>query len=339
MRFARIAAFAVALCALTPQAGSAQRQQDVRIDFQVSDATIRLEVFSSAPFTIDPAALHFSLRPYRNFAVDTATPPIAAAATLGTPIPGGVPQRPIYQITVSVAPPAKPGMYELAADTDPAFARTVNGTSLPVRRFPSAGIGAIAAWWPDERGGDPGLRAIQARFTGRVAHAYGGVVRTCDVPGESWGTEYRAETPLRVEAVTREQGRVALLREGAGAGDYGFRFIAFDPIAIRIANPHDTPPSYGACPFVVRYADPWHVETGLTVAVLPKFSATHGFPVRRGMSRDEVVWRMGYPDQYGTVASFRALDRWTYVEPAPYAWWVEFENDRVVAVQPPGNLP
>lgn len=339
MRLARMAAILGVLCALTPQAGPAQGRQDVRIAFRVSDGAIRLEVFSSAPFTIDPAALHFTLRPYRDFAVDTAMPPVAATVALRTPVPGGVPQRPEYDIMLSVAPPANPGMYQLSADTGPAFARTSGGTPLPVSRFPFAGIGAIAAWWPDERGADPGLRAIQARFTGRVAHAYGQVVRTCDTTRASWGTAYSAEKRLPVETVTRERGRVALLEEGAGGGDYGFRFLAFDPIAMQIANPHDAPNVYGPCPFVLRYADPWHVETALSVAVPPKFGPTNGFPVRPGMSRDEVVWRMGYPDQYGTVASFRALDRWTYVKPAPFAWSVQFKNDRVVDVHPPGELP
>lgn len=165
VRLALIAAFTGALSASTLQVGSAHgRQEDVRIAFRVSEAAVHLEVFSSAPFTIDPAALHFSLRPYRNFDVDSAAPPIAAGATLSTPVLRGVPQRPAYDIVLSVAPPAKPGMYQLSADT-------------------------------------------------------------------------------------------------------------------------------------------------------------------------------GYPDQYGTVASFRALDRWTYVEPAPFSWWVEFKNDRVVDVHPPGELP
>jgi hypothetical protein len=38
------------------------------------------------------------------------------------------------------------------------------------------------------------------------------------------------------------------------------------------------------------------------------------------------------------VASFSAQDRWTYVAPAPFSWWVEFKNDRVVDVQPPADI-
>jgi hypothetical protein len=338
LRLARGAAFVGVLSLFTTQAGMPQTS-DVRIAFGVSDGALHLEVFSSAPFTIDPVALHFTLRPYRDFTVDDAARAAPAPATLGTPVLGGVPLRPAYDIPVSVAPPPKWGMYQLSAETDPGFARTNDGKPLPVTRFPAAAIGAIAAWWPDERDGDPRLRATQRRFTGRIAHAYGAAARFCDKPHASWGTGYLAQTPLHVEAVTRERGRVALLQVGAGSGDYAFRFLAFDPIALRIASPSEVPPPFQPCPFVLRYADPWHVDTALSLAAPPAFGAQQGFAVRPGMSRDEVVWRMGYPDQYGTVASFRAQDRWTYVEPAPFAWWVQFKNDRVVEVHPPGDLP
>lgn len=333
----------IAGCALFafPQASHAQpAQPDVRIGFGVTDGAIHLDVFSSTPFTIDPAALHFTLRPYRNFDVDGTARAFRAETTLGKPVLGGVLLRPSYDVTLSVAPPPKPGMYQLSAETDPGFARTADGKPLPLTRFPAAALSAMAAWWPDERGGDPGLRTIRTRFTGHVAHAYGQAVRSCETPRASWGTSYPAETPLHVEAVTRERGRVALLQVGSGTGDFAFRFLAFDPIALRITSPGEPSiPNVPHCPFVLRYADPWHIETALTVAAPPPFGPPRGFPVRVGMSRDEVVWRMGYPDQYGTVASFRALDRWTYVEPTPFAWWVQFKNDRVVDVHPPGNLP
>ncbi|HTD35248.1 MAG TPA: hypothetical protein VK665_16400 [Candidatus Elarobacter sp.] len=339
LRLARIAAFAGALSLFTGQAGMPQTSADVRIGFGVRDGVLHLDVFSGVPFTVDPAALHFTLRPYRGFAVDETARAIPVRAVPSAPVLSGVPLRPSYDIPVSIASPPGWGMYQLSAETDPGFARTGDGNPLPVTQFPEAGIGAIAAWWPDERGGDPRLRATQARFTGRVAHAYGEAVRTCDQPHASWGTGYPARTPLHVEAVSRERGRVALLSVGSGTGDYAFRFLAFDPLAFRIAGPEAVPPASQPCPFVLRYADPWHVDTALGLAAPPAFGTQPGFAVRAGMSRDDVVWLVGYPGRYGTVASFRAEDRWTYPAPAPFSWWVRFKKDRVVEVRPPGDLP
>ncbi len=339
LRVARAAVFAAALCLVTGQAGMPQPSADVRIGFGARDGVLHLDVFSAVPFTINPAALHFTLRPYRGFEVDETARAMPVRAVLGAPVLSGGSTRPSYDVPVALGSPPGWGMYQLSAETDPGFARTGDGNPLPVTQFPDSGIGAIAAWWPDERGGDPRLRATKARFTGRVAHAYGEAVRICDQPHASWGTGYPAQTPLRVEAVTRERGRVALLQVGAGTGDFAFRFLAFDPLALRIADPGEVPASFQPCPFVLRYADPWHVETALSLAAPPAFVTQPGFVVHAGMSRDDVVWLMGYPGRYGTVASFRAEDRWTYPAPTPFSWWVRFKNDRVVEVKPPRDLP
>ncbi len=90
------------------------------------------------------------------------------------------------------------------------------------------------------------------------------------------------------------------------------------------------------CDFVLRFADPWRVDTSLTTAQPPRDLAGK---IELGMSRDDVIWRAGFPNAYGTVASFRARDLWYYDSPTPFSWWVRFANDRVVEYHPPGNLP
>jgi hypothetical protein len=67
--FARIVALAAALCTF-PQASHAQAGlPDVRIGFKVIDGAIHLDVFADSAFTIDPAALHFTLLPDAIFVV------------------------------------------------------------------------------------------------------------------------------------------------------------------------------------------------------------------------------------------------------------------------------
>lgn len=57
------------------------------------------------------------------------------------------------------------------------------------------------------------------------------------------------------------------------------------------------------------------------------------------MTRAMVVAVLGYPPAFGTVQELDRLDRWDYVEAAPFASTVYFKGDRVTRYDPPGNLP
>lgn len=329
------------LLALGAQAPYAQPGQDARIAIETVNGALRLRVFSCCrPFTVDPRALRFTVRAYDGFRLDPNAPvrpvevrlgPMARQSDLG-------PQtQHAYVIPIVVVAPARPGMYELSVDAAPGFARAEDGAALPEHRFPVVGIGAIAAWWPDDRVDDAGLRDVRARFQNRVVHGYGGLALACP----TWGTQVGPETGISVGSVNREVGSAAVLTTGATwSGDVAFHFLAFDPLALHLVNaigssPRLLPP----CDLALRFADPWHVDTSLTTARPPRLARSNDFPVRVGMSRNEVVWRRGYPNAYGTVASFRAQDHWDYISPTPFSWSVTFAHDRVVEVHPPGRLP
>jgi len=336
---AAAAALIVALSAQVP-GPRALPVQDVRIVFETANGALQLRAFASVLYTVDVRALKFSLRPYDAFYVDRYAQPQPIAVDVGQPVsstPSGQQAANEYIIPIVVAAPPRPGMYELSADPSPDFARDANGRTLPSWRYPLVGIGAIAAWWPDERGGDPGLRDVRARFAARAVHTYGHIGLACP----NWGTQTTPEIGVDLGTVTRETGRAAVLQTGAtwGGGDHGFTFLAFDPLALQVTDAHVAPPpalNLTACDYVLRFADPWHVDIALTTAAPPGDLAA---PVRIGMSRQDVVWRVGYPNAYGTVASFRAQERWDYDAPAPFAWSVTFAKDRVVQVHPPGSLP
>jgi hypothetical protein len=340
---ARVCGTFVVLLAGLQAPSSALPGRDARIAFQTENGVLRLEVFTDpGAFVVDPHALRFSLRPYRGFQVDPNAAPLPIHVDVGTPVarPNAA-TRPAYLVPIAVAAPPRPGMYELSADALPGFARTTNGEEIPVSRFPSAGIGAIAAWWPDESNGDAGLRDVRARFSQRTVHGFGGVPFICP----TWGTRVGPETAVQIGTVTRETGHAEVLRTGlTWGGDVAFSFLAFDPLALHVTGGAPAPPDVPnlhlqPCDVVLRYADPWHVDTSLSTAAPPRIDSADGFAIRPGMSRDDVVWRMGYPNSYGTVASFRAEDRWEYVSPTPFSWSVTFARDRVVDVHPPGRLP
>jgi hypothetical protein len=332
---------ALLLVLSAPAPASARVSQDVRIEFEDQDGKPDLRVFSSVPFAIEPRSLSFTVRPYAGLRPDPSatTQPIAVEVGPAVILPSGSASYHAYTVPIAVAAPARSGMYELSVEASNGFARDATGAALPVTQFPLSGIGSIAAWWPDESAGDAGLRDIRARFAQRVVHGFGGIVFAC----LNWGTGVGPETGVRLGAVTRETGGAAVLTIGSTWGsDVGFRFLAFDPLALRIADPAGALPrevKLPACEFVLRYADPWHVDTALTTARPPPLNRPNEFPIRPGMSRDEVIWRMGYPNEYGTVTSFRAQDHWSYVSPTPFSWSVTFAHDRVVAVDPPGRMP
>jgi hypothetical protein len=54
------------------------------------------------------------------------------------------------------------------------------------------------------------------------------------------------------------------------------------------------------------------------------------------MTRDEVMWRAGYPDEFGTAEQLRAQDVWRY-DAGPFSWSVTFANERVVRYHPPAR--
>ncbi len=229
------AALVVAVGAQTPRP-QVRAVEDVRIAFETENGVARLHPFAGVPFTLDLRALSFSLRPFNAFRLDPSASPQPIAVELGRPVPQNYPGRYEYIIPITVPAPAGPGMYRLSADALPGFARDAGGNVLPSRRFPKSGIGAIAAWWPDERGGDSGLRDVRTRFSMRAVRTYGGIALACP----SWGTSTNPLVAIGVGTVTREVGRVEELETGAtwDAQDFGFRFLAFDPLAFPVVDPH-----------------------------------------------------------------------------------------------------
>jgi hypothetical protein len=204
---------------------------------------------------------------------------------------------------------------------------------------------AVAVWWPDERGGDRGLRDARTRFAHRIVHGLGGITVGCEASTEQHGSA----SGVRIAQVSRASGSVALLTTGSlagGGGDGAFHFLAVDPLVFAIGDPRGVPygtaSRFGSCFLAWRFADPWHVDTAITTAKPPRGlggDRVMSADARPGMSRDEVVWRNGYPKRYGTVASFRAQSFWSYDAPTPFGWSVRFEGDRVAEVHPPGSLP
>jgi hypothetical protein len=343
-----IAAAAIGVVALSAQAAPSV-PPSVRIELEVEHGRTELAVYPGRPpdfrfgdrqqrIAVDPAAVRFTLRPYPGDRPSTYAPARAYRVRIGTPQPARNDDD-VVHLPLALAAPPRPGMYLVGIEPGRTFVRSIGRG--PAALIAAPGRREVAVWWPDERDGDAALRDVQTRFANRVVHGYGGIAVGCS----QWSEQHGPASGVRLAGVTREVGTAALLHAGSLASsqsDASFRFLAIDPIVLQIADSHGTPyhktDAPGSCDLVWRFADPWHVDTALTTAA-PPAGVPRGFDVRVGMSRDDVVWRAGYPNVFGTVATLRAQNSWRYDAPAPAAWSVSFANDRVVHVDPPGQLP
>lgn len=330
--------------------------QSVALDLRESDGAALLHAFSfGKAYTIDPHKLSFTARPYG----ERHAPRVPLDVTIGTPqsVPpqdSAHPDRGLREYVMTIAfprSPGPPGMYELELTAAPGFAQTDDGSPLPFgdwSRAPAAW--RVFMWWPDTRDGDAALHGAQRRFAGRDVFGYGGIVVGCP----HWFKTYAVRTPVRVREVVRDSGEIEELWTGAtvhGGDDMAPHFFAIAPLRLLLEMPAGQPlavggssggPSGGStarCPALVL-AD-WQLDVTLSLAApppLPKLGGTYP-QFRRGMTKDEVAWRFGYPRTFDDLAAFRRADRWVY-DGSPFNnFWIAFRNGHASTFSESRSMP
>jgi len=277
----------------------------------------------------------------------------AIPATFGRPVPVQPVGQPAYQpqrdyeIPVAFSRvPGLPGMYDVQLHVADDFGKTGDGRTL-VWWQPSASW-PVHMWWPDERRGDPNLAALRRRFVGKDVYGYGGVVISC---WPQWFKVYSSTTPIRVKAVVRDQGRLEELWTGTmlhWGDEAALHFMANDPVRFVVDSPKVKDVGEGGsgvaaisapCPAIVL-AD-WQVDLTISTAPPPTLPGDL-FASQRiwiGMSRDEVAWRRGYPNEFSEK---RALDRettWRYKDALRDSYSVTFRGDKVASYTSPARPP
>jgi hypothetical protein len=244
-------------------------------------------------------------------------------------------------------PPGKPGLYEVEIHASPGFARSGEGSEVDLATpYPGEGPWAII-WWPDTGGGDPELAQVRRRFVGHDVYAYGGSAIGCP----TWFRRYGASTPLHVRAIARDRGRVEQLATGPtffwGLDAAQIPFIAVEPLRLVVglpaAHPNDvdtldaTDGIQEPCPAML-IAD-WQVDLLLDTRRPPPGADDLGV-VRLGMSRDEVIWRNGYPSTLGDRSELRRQAVWGYDFGGPgVAYTVTFRHDHVTSFTHGEGMP
>jgi len=185
---------------------------------------------------------------------------------------------------------------------------------------------------------DRALASLRQRYAGKIVYGYGGTAITCS---PQWTHFYSARTPLRVRSIERLRGVRTWLGTGTSSYPYGIG------LGIHVDNPvrlllqpigHPKPSGMnfgvrgipGPCPALV--AADWQVELLLSTSPPPKSINVNSYAVRAGMSRDEVIWKRGYPHELGERAELRAESTWNYGFSLDRSI-VRFRHDRVVSTE------
>ncbi|HEY1428800.1 MAG TPA: hypothetical protein VGF18_04460 [Candidatus Tumulicola sp.] len=324
--------------------------QSVAIDLRETDGAASLDAFSlGKPYTIDPHKLSFTARRYG----DRHAPRRPLIVRIGTPRSvashNAHPERSlrVYEMSVDFPQqPGQPGMYDVVLTAAPGFARADDGSTLPFGDWshpPSAWHAFV--WWPDTRDGDASLHDAQRRFAGRDVFGYGGIVVGCPHQFNTYG----ADTAVRVRQVVRDTGPIEELWTGTTSyrDEMAPHFFAISPLRLLLEKPSAEPLSSGGssgtsterCPALVL-AD-WQLDVTLSLTAPPPMPKLSGiYPqIRKGITKNEVAWRFGYPRTFDDLARFRRADRWVY-DGSPFSsFWIAFHNGRAVTFSQPREMP
>jgi hypothetical protein len=177
---------------------------------------------------------------------------------------------------------------------------------------------------------DGTLERIRRQLVGHDVYGFGGIALACP---PKWSHVYVSAVPLHVVAVERE--RIGLeLATGAqfGMDAYGPSFYEPHPLRIIFAEPRIAPRGVnyqvgglaGRCPALDLAA--FQIPLAFSLHAPPKGASQRG--VRVGMTRDEVVWRIGYPWELGDQRKLLAESDWRYGV-ALGSYVITFRNNRV----------
>lgn len=340
----------LASAGISAQLSRTSRPQSVAIDLRGDyGGAAALHAFSlGAPYTIDPHALHFIARAYgsahsveQEIGADIG-PPVLVPPEDGSPPDSHHLREYVMPVTFS-RPRGAGGFYDVDLHAASGFAHTSDGMSLPFGDWSRpADRWHLMFWWPSRNRADKEAAELRARLAGHDVYAYGGATLRCGPMARA----YEAGVPLRLRAIERERGRVAMLWPGAhGGNDLAPRFLAMEPLRLVFATPSAPSLSYGGsidgddCPAIV-VAD-WQVD--LTVSLEPpRDGLRHGgqpYPqIHIGMTREEVAWVVGYPTEFAKLTALGSEKKWRYNVGPRGSFDVTFRNDRVESFTTPAGF-
>jgi hypothetical protein len=188
------------------------------------------------------------------------------------------------------------------------------------------------------------LRPVWSRYLGRTMYP-----RPSDLLAHCWDGGDRGL------AVNEPIGIVSIVPSGGQAERGRFMdsepgFVALDPLIVTFLNDSSAAPTPASCASGdVVSADGWELERSFSSMSSAQVAAQWPYRWRAawqqrtvvsGMTHEAVARVLGYPNEYGTIADFDALDRWDYNDSETRGLFsVTFDGDRVVRYDPPPRGP
>lgn len=329
-------------------------RQSVAIDLRTQDNTATLHAFAlpGVRFTLDPSKVSFKARPYDQ----PNAPERHLDVTIGSPVyvpPEGAPltgRLVEYAMPVTFHPSQPPGMYRVRLEAAPGFARSPDGTDLEYGDWSRSNATlSFNLWWPSEDNGDPNVEHARKELTGKNVYGYGAI----DIGCPHWHNMYAASVPIKVSQVLREHGMVAEIWTGSTihwGNDAALHFFAIDPLRVVVETPSAKAIGLGGsnqptsnvsqCP-ALTLAD-FQIDAILSMRPPPVKNGPalkDLYSLKVGMTRVDVAWQRGYPNEFGDRADLDREPTWQYFDGPGDRYSVTFRNNRVISFTSQQGLP
>jgi hypothetical protein len=194
---------------------------------------------------------------------------------------------------------------------------------------------------------DEVLAHLRAEYEGKRVWHYAGGWSTCPWAEPGNGTSDGIDLqPVRIKRIVRlyagpyslplsampSATAASLLNREGG-------FVTWTPIVVFLdlhdpmsgrwmPNPASGQETAWRCliPWYTMFADRWDFERVFS----PTPPAHPPVAIHVGMTKDDVLWSLGFPLSYGTRAQVLPLDTWQYEHVPPFHYWVYFKHGKVV---------
>lgn len=217
---------------------------------------------------------------------------------------------------------------------------------------------------------DDELRRLRALYAGHKVWGLGGLGAECvtKAPNTGGGFGTDGQRPFTVKRLYRiaQAGVTTQLGNQVGAigGDTTSFFTSNPLLAVldvpkgvsstgsmwsgRVPDDAIGSPTSLCLGYYNTFAGGWDMKRHYSLLPLDRAHPDWPTAMRRavrdgelktGMTPEMVLWTIGWPAVFGTVADLKKLDDWEYNYLAPFHYWVNFKHGRVTGFGPDGTLP
>lgn len=197
---------------------------------------------------------------------------------------------------------------------------------------------------------DTQAQDLAERFGNRFVWTRAGITAVCADDSTGGVARIPFDTHVEVEDIVRVPGlRTDLTSPSVFGGSEHYPMTVVNPVVVTIVTPRAALQGRNSCArSTLRFAGAWDFERifrlksmhaahpNWTPAVFAELAVGR---IHVGMTHAMVAEMLGYPPMLGSIGNLERMQTWEYWAPGPFGCTVYFHGDRVVAYDPPGELP